>query len=234
MRIKPDISGVTIVLIGSFNPPIFNPDWLLRKDIVGETEAENANVEFIHREISAFEVGGIQVKVEPERYTATTAMPPFVKLKDFVVNTFNSLAETPISKMGINLGVHFAVPNFEIRDAIGLKLAPLEPWGAWGRDILGSAKPSQKDYRDKHGGLLSLKMIQNDIPDRPGGKIQVRVEPSVKIAIGVFVEVNDHYQAPTSDLTKLNAEIVGDLEKNWDNSIEKSESIVDQLMSLAE
>ena len=233
MRITPEFSGVTVVLLGSFNPPIFNPDWMVRKGVIGEEDALNANIEVIHREVAAFEIASFALRVVPERFTASTTNPPFVALRDLVVNIFNSLPETPISKMGINFNVHFPVADFKKRDSVGMQLAPLEPWGDWGADIPGPADVSDDDFAKKHGGMASLTLIQNDIPDRPYGKVQAKVEPSKKMACGIFMEVNDHYEVGDGDSAKHGAELIGELESGWDSSLEKSEFIIDQIMKIS-
>lgn len=40
MLIEPKSSDVSIVLLGSFNPAIINPDWLVLNEVIGKTQAE--------------------------------------------------------------------------------------------------------------------------------------------------------------------------------------------------
>ena len=52
MRIEPEITGVSLVLLGDFNPPIFTPSWfgwqgLLSENMVDDAELEIDAVDFI-------------------------------------------------------------------------------------------------------------------------------------------------------------------------------------------
>jgi hypothetical protein len=82
--------------------------------------------------------------------------------------------------------------------------------------------------------MTSVGMRQQDVDDgRPKGFIQAKVEPSTKIPghVGVFVEVNDHYEI-SSERTEGCDEIMNLLDSNFDRSIERSEFIIDQVMRL--
>ena len=233
MRIDPDISAVSVVLLGSFNPPIFNPGWLERKSVVGVEEASEASIEVIHREMAVFRVGQISIRVLPDRFTAETLVPPLVALRDFVVNVFNLLPETPILKMGINLSIHFPVADFAERDKVGIALAPHDSWGEWAKDIPGSASYDDPQFNKKHGGLRSISMMQRDLDDRDAGHVVAKVEPSLKLPCGIFVEVNDQYEV-SAEKSEGAVALIRILEQRWDDSVSRSEWIVDQVMSYAE
>jgi hypothetical protein len=49
-----ELEGAGIVLVGSFNPSIFQPKWLASKDIIGVAEGEEAKIQIISPEISSF------------------------------------------------------------------------------------------------------------------------------------------------------------------------------------
>jgi hypothetical protein len=44
LRIEPEISGVAIVLRGSFNPSIFQPFWMAGQKLISKEAAELAKV----------------------------------------------------------------------------------------------------------------------------------------------------------------------------------------------
>ena len=54
MRIEPEISAASIVMVGYFNPQIFQPFWLAMHGVISEEEAESANIGFVHPEITRF------------------------------------------------------------------------------------------------------------------------------------------------------------------------------------
>ncbi|MFH1328469.1 MAG: hypothetical protein ABIH76_06495, partial [Candidatus Bathyarchaeota archaeon] len=164
------------------------------------------------------------------RFLAETTEPPFVRLSDLVYKTFReALIHTPISKLGINRRVHFSVGDEETRNTIGKKLAPQEAWGEWGSCIAGNNKK-------KRGGMVSITMKQMDLDDREIGYIQAKVEPSplVKNGAGIYVEVNDHYEISKDDASDGAIRITDILSKQFDDSIRRSEWIIDQIMALKE
>jgi hypothetical protein len=111
MRIEPEISAANIVLIGSFNPRIFRPEWFQSMDIIGNADDQSADD------------------------------PPFVRIQDVVLKAFKEfLMHTPVYPLGINRTVHFSVGSFNVRDAIGRLLAPHEPWGNGAPRSLGIPK----------------------------------------------------------------------------------------------
>jgi hypothetical protein len=233
MRIAPDISGASIILLGSFNPRIFNPDWLVQKGVLGREEGAATEIEVIHRDVSAFKSDWFSVNVFPDRFQIQGTVEPLVRVRDFVVKVFGQyLPETPVTKLGINRQVHFSVRDFAVRDAIGERLAPKEAWGEWGPQISGRSRIGEEGYPKRHGGMLSLSMVQRDVPDRDAGHIQVKVEPSTQLACGIFLEINDHYEAKPEATAGASA-MVAVAEKSWDESIKRSEWIVDQIMKLA-
>jgi hypothetical protein len=42
----PEIQGMSIVLVGGFNPKIFHPAWFAAQKLIREKEAEEANIVF--------------------------------------------------------------------------------------------------------------------------------------------------------------------------------------------
>ena len=105
--------------------------------------------------------------------------------------------------MGINREVHFSVSSFSERDRIGRLLAPVKPWGDWGKKL---------EPDGKHGGMTSLTMRQVNPEGRPpGGQVNVTVEPSNKIGEdrpGVYVRINDHYTMENLEGQMATSEIV--------------------------
>ena len=228
MRIDPDISTITIVLVGSFNPPIFHPEWFARNGLLTDQEKQAADVELVHREIALFRMEWLSIRVERQRFIAETREAPFRRLADFVVRTFKErLLHTPVTMMGINRLVHFSIGDEATRNRIGKVLAPHEPWGEWAQKIEGrSAK--------MRGGMRSLVMEQRDLDDRKKGYIRAKAEPStlIKSEAGIFMEVNDHYEVEDPAQNQGCEELIELLEQKFDASVRRSEWIIDQIMRL--
>ena len=170
MRINPEISETSIVLVGSFTPAIFTPAWFVLHGLLPKGTDEIAKLEVAHPQVTSFSAERLILNVIPERFSVETVQAPDVRVLDLVVRTFKEhLNHTPLKTFGINRSVHFRVRSPAERDRIGRMLVPVEPWGAWGEEL---------GLDGTHGGMTSLTMSQIDPKGRPkGGRINVKVEP---------------------------------------------------------
>ena len=228
MRIVPEISGVSVVLLGDFNPAIFTPAWFVLHGLLPEDVAESAELRVAHRQVTEFVAEWLRIQVTSERFFAETLQAPHVRLCDLVARIFKEyLHHTPIRAFGINHAVHFRVKSFAERDRIGRTLAPVKPWGDWGLNL---------GLDGESGGMTSLKMSQVDPDGRPkGGQINITVEPSVRIGkgrIGVYVRVNDHFAIENTKLGTA-GRLMDLFVRNFDTSLKRSNGIIDHVMSLA-
>ena len=227
MLIVPEISGTSIVLVGRFNPAIFTPAWFELHGLLPEGTAEIADLEVAHAQATAFRAEWLHLSVMADRFSAETVQAPDVRVRDLVLRTFTEyLHHTPIHSVGINRSVHYNVHSLETRDRIGRLLAPIAPWGPWA-DELG--------LDGTHGGMTSLTMTQIDPDGRPpGGQINVKVEPSTRVGggrTGVYVNVNDHYQFD-ADQPQATEAVIQVVENDFDNSVQRSNALIDHIMSL--
>jgi hypothetical protein len=228
MRIVPKSDTTTIVLVGMFQPQMYHPLWFEQHKAMSKGEAEQANISVVHPEITHFTTAKFWVQVEPNRFMAASTEYPEATL-DVIMTVFGGpLLGLPINAMGINRGVHFDVGSTEAQHAIGRKLAPLDAWGAWGKEIAKHGHESQT-----RGGLLSLQMQQLRAKG-PAGHTLVKVEPSnIVRGTGIFVEVNNHYNLVEASGRPNDADkMVSILQSEWTRANETSEKIIDQLMSL--
>ena len=228
MRIEPEISGVSVVLLGEFNPAIFTPAWFAMHGLLPESAAESAMLEVAHQQVTVFSTDWLRLEVTHNRFLINTLQAPYIRLRDLVARVFKEhLYHTPLNAFGINRDVHFQVSSLTVRDRMGRTLAPVEPWGTW-RHALG--------LDGERGGMTSLTMSQIDPEGRPkGGRINVKVEPSNRIGqgrLGVYVQVNDHY-AINDTGPGTGERLMKLFEDNFDTSLSRGDDIVDHIMSLA-
>jgi hypothetical protein len=213
---KLEIEGVGIVLVGSFNPQIFQPAWFAAEGLIPKEEEEIAKIELIHREIASFSTDWLHLQVTTDRFSATTTQSSFYEpLRDLVLGTFRLLRHTPILQMGINRDAHFRMASEEAWHAFGYKVAPKEPWAG----IL------------KEPGMRSL-TIEGQRSDQLRGYIRVRVEPSVRVHPGVFLNVNDHYEAQNMETGRGCDEVIDILDREWRTSLERSSKIAFSLLEV--
>lgn len=227
MRTPPEISGVSVVLVGNFNPAIFTPAWFGQHDLLPQEVAENANLQIAHPEFTDFSTEWLQLNVTTDRFSASTLRVPYVRVRDLVLRVFNEhLYHTPIRALGINRDAHFKVTSKRERDRVGRLLAPVEPW---------EPLSAKLKLDNESGGMRSLTMSQSHPEDRPtGGKVSITVEPSTRIAdgrSGIYVRVNDHFEID-GNASDNRSQLMDFLDKRFDSSIKFSEDVVEHIMSL--
>ena len=227
LSIEPEIAGVSIVLLGDFNPAILTPAWFALNHLLPARLAENARLEIAHAQQTEFEADWLYLQVTPSHFIASTNQAPYSRLRDLVAALFRDfLLHTPLRSLGINRNVHFRVQSLEHRDRIFRTLAPTEVWGDWSGDL-------GEDGR--HGGMTSLTMAQIAIEGRPSiDSVNVRVEPSLAISdreTGVFVQVNDHYVCEKED--QATSYLTNILYQEFDKSLLNGDRIIDRVMSLS-
>jgi hypothetical protein len=215
---KCESEGASIVLLGSFNPGIFQPAWFGAHGLIRAEEVESATINVIHPEVCAFATGWFSIQVLRDRFVAQASdAGHYLPLCDLVLGVFQLLEHTPFDKMGLNRFLHFRMPSEEQWHAVGDLLAPKEPW----RGIL------------KKPGLRSL-YIQ-DAPEEiasGGANVKavpfIRVEPSLTVLPGVFVEVNKHHEATGTNAARALTEI---LRSTWKASLDRAERIAEHILT---
>lgn len=124
----PKLESMSIVLVGNFNPVIFQPAWLAANGLLPAEEVKDPKVQVIHPDLASFTADWVNVQVVPTRFQALTMdAARYEPLKDLVVGIFALLEHAPFTQMGINCDAHFEPPQ-DVRDRIGDALAPKPPW----------------------------------------------------------------------------------------------------------
>lgn len=228
MRIEPEITGVSLVMLGHFNPAIFTPAWFGWHGLLSERTAEIADTKIIHPQIAMFNADWLNLHVQPESFLINTTQAPFIRLRDLAIRIFREhLPHMPLKVLGINREVHFPLRSFGEQNRLGRLLAPVEPWGDWGKKL---------ESDEEKGGMTSLTMTQINPEGRPlGGRVNVVVQPSNQIGRGrpgVYVQVNDHYIIENVESQMGTREIVMLLEDNFDESLRCADQIIDHIMLL--
>ena len=209
---QPEIQGMSIVLLGDFNPKIFQPAWFAAEKLIRVPEAESAEIEIIHPEIIIFKLEWVNIQITRDSCSFSTIQEPYYEImRDLCIGTFRLLRHTPIRKLGINRDVHFRMKSTEEWHSLGHSLAPKELWGK----VL------------QNPGLISL-TINGERIDGLKGYIKVKVEPSSKVEIGVYIQVNDHYEAVETAIG--GDEIINVLESSWERSKTNSIAIINAVL----
>lgn len=212
---KPELSALSIVLLGDFNPKIFHPAWFAYEGLIKQVEADEAKLEINHPEIAIFSLDWFNLQITRDRFVIETKQEPYYEvIRDLVLGTFELLRHTPLRSMGINTDKHFRMESEEKWHTLGHKFAPKEPWS----NAL------------ENPGLISLTMEGNNGRDGFKGFIRVQVGPSGKIQPGIHLMVNDHYEKDDSDKVAGAHDIVNILKTTWEKSLKRSDLIMYNLL----
>jgi hypothetical protein len=169
----------SVVLVGSFNPRIFQPSWFVRHELLPPLDEEESQVDLINNDFCAFQTSMYRIEVASTRFAAHGIAPPVVEaLRDLVQGTFRILRHTPITKIGINTSVHFQLPTDKAYDRFGHILLPKER--LW-NPILSEPK------------TLNVS-VKGDRPDGYPGHLLVKVEPSIRMERALYIETNDEFR----------------------------------------
>lgn len=177
MKHELEFQAHTIIAVGDLNPAIFQPAWFAAEGLITREEAQAAKVDMISAQAALFQVDWLNLQVLPDRFVAATEHEAFYRhLVDLVASTFSKLIHTPIRALGINYSGHYRLESNAQWISVSDQLAPKNRWSG----LLESPI------------MRSLTMGSPRMTG-PKGHLQIRVEPSVRITNGVFVEMNNHY-----------------------------------------
>jgi hypothetical protein len=213
----PENEEASIVMVGSFNPAIFQPRWLGALDLIRKKEAENAEIAIIQAEIADFKTEWFHLQALQNRFQISCDDPTeYAPLRDLVASIFTTLPHTPVSLLGINRSFHFRMPSDESWHEIGHKLTPKPIWS----EVLDSP------------GMRSV-WIEGKRKDGRPGIARVRAEPSSRVMPhGLFLEVNDEFKAPEDRIAEGAQWVVERLKEEWDAAMVYAEKIADYFRSL--
>lgn len=221
----PENEGASIVMIGSFNPSIFQPRWLGAQQLIRPEEAENAKITTIQAEVADFSTEWFQLQVLQTRLAILSPDPrQYGPLRDLVAGMFAILPHTPITAVGFNRTFHFKIPSVEAWHEIGHTLAPKGPWGTIMKEP-GLRSMLMEGRRER--GMRSI--------------VRIKVEPSIMVSPGLFVDFNEEFKPPSDGQSEATvgigtiegAQWVPDcLAEHWEATMRFAETAADQLADL--
>jgi len=208
-----EVEGLTIVLVGHFNPALVHPAWLARHELIRDAEAQRAEVKLIRPELSLFDVGPFQVQAEPTRFMISVVdVGQAAALRDIVQSIFTLLGETPITQFGLTRAMHFRMQDVEAWHRVGNVLAPKKCW----EGLLEGAGTQSVSVRGSWAGRKS-KMVQ------------VTVEPSAKVPNGVYVAVNENFESETDGGA---GGAVALMSNSWGEFLTRSRHVAESIVGL--
>jgi hypothetical protein len=211
-----ELEGASIVVLGSFNPAIFQPRWLGAQGLLRPEEVENATVKLIQNDFAEFTTEWLHLQVMPERFAAhVSSAAQLPLLREFVVNVLELLPHTPVTAVGLNRMFDYSAGSNAAWHTIGHRLAPKEPW-------LGFlSSPGMRE--------LAMEGRRPDAID--GGVIQLKVKPSPKVKYGVNIDLNEEFRKRETDGDGTRW-VIDRILTHWEDVMRYAESAAINIMSL--
>jgi hypothetical protein len=192
------------VLLGDFNPVIFQPSWFSSERLLTVEEAQIAAVEIVHPDVTVFQLPWIGVNVTRERAQFNClAEPYFERVVGLVSNAFDLLRHTPIRMMGLNNDAHVRASSLDKWHKLGDDLAPKEFW---------------KEFFSTPG-MQSLTIRQPINEETRKGRTEVTIEPSARIQPGVYIRINDHFDFTGQNKLMTASDMNTSLKEHWPKSV---------------
>lgn len=221
----PERKQFSIVLLGDFNPAMFQPEWFSKNNIIPPEEVDFARNQsttcpiIVTPQLTLFKTSQFSVKIEQKRFQVVADKEPIIALKDFILKTFEKLSGYVITAFGFNFNAHYNVGDLETYQKIGDRLAPKDYWGK----LLGD----EVSGLDRKSGLTTLEMRKTK--EENAGYIAIILQPSAFIHPGVFMNCNDHFNLSKDDSM---AEIVIEkIEQVFDSSFESMKEMQVNILS---
>lgn len=200
----------SIVLVGSFNPVIFHPQWFIRHGLVQETDINEKDTEIVHPDICKFSLGWAAFDILRNKFVSRTNDPSqYCALRDLTISAFSILSHTPLNQLGMNLTIEYSISSIENWHKIGDILAPKDPW----RDLL-----------PERIGMRKV-IIQSSRKDALGGYIMVEVEPTNPSVYGVRFSMNSHVELVEDEENSSANYATIVLSENWETTLKDHETL---------
>lgn len=222
------IQRASIVILGNFNPVIFQPEWFRRFKILPEQEIAAALEEKVIAKPSAsFQIVSGYINIistlktelnfpsygliaQPTRFEFYSDKKScFQELAEATIKIFELLSHTPVNSIGLNFLADFAIENVENT----LKtLFPTSP------DIAKEA--FGEEY--KVGGKFFF--------NQTNCNNQVLVQPSEQIENGIHINFNFR----TKIVSHNTEELLSAIRENYDTNLKEAEKITQTLLNIKE
>lgn len=213
---RPETVGeeLSIVLIGDFNPKIFQPAWFVSQSLLRASEAEASNIELVHADFTSFSTDWFVMQVARDRFTITVKSSAYKShLRDLVLGTFHNLSHTPLTQMGINYSARLRFINERDWHCFGHFLLPKNPWSG----LLNTP------------GMRSVS-VEGKRPDEIPGLIVVTADPVRNMNNEAILRVNDHCERSLEDKSAGAMFFTEIIEKDYDMVIDRSKKLLDDLI----
>ena len=140
MNNNPERQQYSLVLVGNFNPAMFQPEWFKINSIISSEDFDLArsdtlkNSIIVTPQLTIFKTTQLNIKIDQNRFEIIAEKEPFVSVIDFASKTFENLGSFTLKAFGFNYSGHYKVDDISSWHKIGDRLAPKSYWAT----LLGS------------------------------------------------------------------------------------------------
>ena len=172
----------SIVLLGGFDPRRFHPLWLRELGLLGAEEAKGAELKAMVPELTEWSTDWLVFQAIDNRLSVQAKTgAAAANLRDLALGILEVLDQTIVSALGINRAMHWDVGGIENWHKVGDVLAPKALW---------------QPHMARRPGMRSLQIEDTPRADGLAGRVLVTVQPSSRLAHGIFVDVNNELRPP--------------------------------------
>jgi hypothetical protein len=231
-----ELSGVSVIGAGAFNPAIVHPQWLAAKGLIPEDVAEHAmndsetNALVVSGQLSVFTADWLQVQFTQENASFSTVEEGReLDLRDVAMAVFDLLPETPVDAVGINAAWHVRAESEESWHQFGDRFLPKDFWRAV---FEGGDWRTRADGETVGLRTMTVEVARADASKR-AGFIRLEVAPSIRVQPGIYSNVNSHFQLTLPDKPRGSAyDAARVLEEDWEETRAQEKNMLAKLFEL--
>lgn len=230
MTYSAELSGISVVAAGAFNPAIFHPLWFADKGLLPRDTSESAlESEFVAtRELAGFTADWLSVQVTMQQAAFSTAEEGReFDLRDLCLGVFDLLPESPVNALGINSDAHFRAGSEEAWHAIGDRFLPKDFW-----EPLFEGDDWKRRENGQAVGMRSMTVEAHR--DDIAAFVRTEVAPSVRLTPhGVYMGINAHFQLTVDDERGTGYNAARVVEERWDATRALERELMKRILEIA-
>ena len=212
----------SVVLLGSFNPRIFHPEWLINRQIVDSWDYNDEKIICVpdFAQINLPDSRILTVYINRFILESTLASNNLA-LADLATNIFVKLAETPLEKLGMNYTATIRLRNEESWKNFAKNFAPISAW----EEACPYLESELTDSVGNKTGLWSITM-HFPRPDDLKGFLRPKIEVVDSEDRTLTFAVNNQVEFDQVETSKV-MEI---LSKHWKGSLLIAQQLIENMM----
>ena len=215
----PELENCTVVLLGSFNPAIFHPEWFVRMGLLSVGAVDPAGIKVVSPDVSECLLGPVKVFCDNTRLIFSVGnMTDSDKLQDLVIGSLGILGHVPLTAAGINQEGVFKAGSEAHWHKIGHSLAPKDlVWNRLGTEP-GTQQVLIKYPLDKSSGTVQ----QISVAPYPQG---TQLHPAIKISTNIHYQIGSDTEMPSSGGTASIA--IEFIRAQWKHATTRARAVAD-------